>query len=64
MPSIVQSLILVYSRFLVKFPIDTLNFLIKSHVDNRVVLKVLIDKWLLYQQLFRGIILKIYQLKL
>ena len=54
MPSIVQSLILVYSRFLVKFPIDTLNFLIKIQVENRVGLKVLIDKWLLHQPLFRG----------
>ena len=54
MPSIVQSLILVYSRFLVKFPIDTLNFLIQIQVENRVGLKVLIDKWLLHQPLFRG----------
>ena len=54
MPSIVQSLILVYSRFIVKFPIDTLNFLISIQVENRVGLKVLIDKWLLHQPLFRG----------
>ena len=49
MPSIVQSLILVYSRFIVKYPIDTLNFLISIQVENRVGLKVLIDKWLLHQ---------------
>ena len=36
MPSIVQSLILVYSRFIVKYPIDTLNFLISIQVENRV----------------------------
>ena len=54
MPSIVQSLILVYSRFIVKFPVDTLNFLISIQVENRVGLKVLIDKWLLHQPLFRG----------
>lgn len=54
MPSIVQSLILVYSRFLTKFPVDTLNFLISIQVENRVGLKVLIDKWLLHQPLFRG----------
>ena len=54
MPSIVQSLILVYSRFIVKYPIDTLNFLISIQVENRVGLKVLIDKWLLHQPLFRG----------
>ena len=54
MPSIVQSLILVYSRFIVKYPIDTLNFIISIQVENRVGLKVLIDKWLLHQPLFRG----------
>ena len=54
MPSIVQSLILVFSRFIVKYPIDTLNFLISIQVENRVGLKVLIDKWLLHQPLFRG----------
>ena len=54
MPSIVQSLILVYSRFIVKFPIDTINFLTTIQVENRVGLKVLIDKWLLHQPLFRG----------
>ena len=54
MPSIVQSLILVYSRFIVKYPIDTINFLISIQIENRVGLKVLIDKWLLHQPLFRG----------
>jgi len=54
MPSIVQSLILVYSRFIVKYPIDTINFLTTIQVENRVGLKVLIDKWLLHQPLFRG----------
>ena len=54
MPSIVQSLILVYSRFMIKFPIDTLNFLTTIQVENRLGLKVLIDKWLLHQPLFRG----------
>ncbi len=37
-----------------KYPIDTLNFLISIQVENRVGLKVLIDKWLLHQPLFRG----------
>ena len=54
MPSIVQSLILVYSRFIVKFPIDTINFLTSIQVENRIGLKVLVDKWLLHQPLFRG----------
>ena len=54
MPSIVQSLILVYSRFIVKYPIDTINFLTSIQVENRIGLKVLIDKWLLHQPLFRG----------
>ena len=53
MPSIVQSLILVYSRFIVKFPIDTINFLTTIQVENRIGLKVLIDKWLLHQPLIK-----------
>jgi hypothetical protein len=34
--------------------VDTLDFLTKIQVENRVGLKVLIDKWLLHQPLFRG----------
>jgi len=54
MPSIVQSLVLVYSRLIVLYPGDMIKFLINFSVENRVGLKVLIDKWLLHQPLFRG----------
>jgi hypothetical protein len=54
MPSIVQSLVVVFSRFLNLFPREILKFLTSIQVENRVGLKVLIDKWLLHQPLFRG----------
>lgn len=54
MPSIVQSLVLVYSRFFTLYPNDILSFLTKIQVENKVGLKILIDKWLLHQPLFRG----------
>jgi importin-9 len=54
MPSIVQSLVVVFSRFLNLFPKEILKFLTSIQVENRVGLKVLIDKWLLHQPLFRG----------
>ena len=54
MPSIVQSLVVVYSRFFNLFPNDILKFLTSIQVENKVGLKILIDKWLLHQPLFRG----------
>lgn len=54
MPSIVQSLILNFSRFLIIYPNEIINFLTKFHIENKVGLKILIDKWLLHQPLFRG----------
>lgn len=54
MPSIVQSLVLVFSRLIVLYPKDILNYLTSIQVENKVGLKVLIDKWLLHQPLFRG----------
>lgn len=54
MPSIVQSLVLMYSRLLILYPEDLLKFLIRFQVENKAGLKVLIDKWLLHQPLFRG----------
>lgn len=54
MPSIVQSLVLIFSRLINLYPNDILNFLSKFQVENKVGLKVLIDKWLLHQPLFRG----------
>lgn len=54
MPSVVQSMVLVYSRLILLYPEDILEFLNTFTVENRVGLKVLIDKWLLHQPLFRG----------
>jgi hypothetical protein len=54
MPSVVQSLVLNFSRFLIIYPNDILLFLTKFQVENKVGLKILIDKWLLHQPLFRG----------
>ena len=54
MPSIVQSLILNFSRFLIIYPNDILKFLTQFQIENKVGLKILIDKWLLHQPLFRG----------
>lgn len=54
MPSVVQSMVLVYSRLLIIYPQDIFSFLTNFTVENRVGLKVLIDKWLLHQPLFRG----------
>lgn len=54
MPSIVQSLVLIFSRLIVKHTEQILNFLINFEVEYRSGLKVLIDKWLLHQPLFRG----------
>lgn len=54
MPSIVQSLVLVFARFINLFPVETIQFLTDFTVENRVGLKVLVDKWLLHQPLMRG----------
>jgi hypothetical protein len=54
MPSIVQSMVLVYSRLLIIYPSEIFKFLTTFTVENRIGLKVLIDKWLLHQPLFRG----------
>ncbi|CAD8134500.1 unnamed protein product [Paramecium pentaurelia] len=54
MPSTVQSLVLVYARMIIEKPKESINFLTSWSIDNRMALKVLIDKWLLQQPLFRG----------
>jgi hypothetical protein len=54
MPSIVQSLVLVFARLMNLYPKDILNYLTSIQVENKVGLKILIDKWLLHQPLFRG----------
>jgi hypothetical protein len=63
MPSIVQSLILVFARLLNLYPKDILNYLTSIQVENKVGLKILIDKWLLHQPLFRGNYLKNLSIK-
>ena len=54
MPSTVQPLVLVYARMINQNPKDSIAFLTSWSIDNRMALKVLIDKWLLQQPLFRG----------
>jgi hypothetical protein len=63
MPSIVQSLVLIFSRLINLYPHDILKFLTDFQVENKVGLKVLIDKWLLHQPLFRGTYFKNVSIK-
>ena len=48
MPSIVQSLVMVYCRLIIKYPNEIISFLSQVSIENRAGLKVLIDKWLLH----------------
>lgn len=54
MPSILQSLVLVYARLIHTNPKEIVELLSETSVDNRISLKVVLDKWLLQQPLFRG----------
>ena len=54
MPSVVQSLVDLFAHLLVKNPKDMLGLLTETSVDNRISLKILLDRWLLHQPLFRG----------
>ena len=54
MPSIVQGLALVFARMINFNTKETLKFLTSFSIENRIGLKVLIDKWLLHQPLFKG----------
>lgn len=54
MPSVVQSMVIVYARLFIHYPEDIFSFLMSFTIENRVGLKVLIDKWLLHRPLFRG----------
>ena len=54
MPSIVQSLVMVYSRLIIKYPNEIVSFLSQVSIENRPGLKVLIDKWLLHLPRFSG----------
>lgn len=53
-PTIVQSLVLVYARLFHTNPDKIIQFLSETSVNNKISLKVLLDKWLLHQPLFRG----------
>lgn len=53
-PSIVQGLVLVYARLIQTNPMDMVNFLASYSYENKMALKILIDKWLLQQPIFRG----------
>ena len=54
LPSTLQSLVLIYARLLHIYPTEIVELLSETTVDNRMSLKVLLDKWLLQQPLFRG----------
>lgn len=54
MPSVVQSLAALFARLLLKNPKDMLGLLTETSIDNRISLKILLDRWLLHQPLFRG----------
>lgn len=58
MPSIVQSLVLVFSRLLIQNPSKVMEYLRNASIEGRPALKILIDKWLLHQPLFRGVYFK------
>lgn len=69
-PSVIQSLVLVYARIInqgvtpeKQFVLtgeqetrakDVVDFLSSFSIENRMGLKILVDKWLLQQSLFRG----------
>ena len=54
MPSALQSLVLVFARLIQTNPAEIVELLSETSVDNRISLKVVLDKWLLQQPLFRG----------
>lgn len=54
MPSIVQSLVLIFAKLIVLHPHEILSFLTDTSHESRISLKILLDKWLLHQPLFRG----------
>ena len=54
MPSICQSFILVFSTMINTNTLETIDFLTSFSIENKLAIKILLDKWLLYQHLFRG----------
>jgi len=63
MPSVVQSMVIVYARLFILYPQDIFSLLMSFTIENRIGLKVLIDKWLLHQPLFRGAYFKNISIK-
>jgi hypothetical protein len=47
MPNIVQSLILIIARLIQTNPKPIVTFLSETSIDNRISLKIVLDKWLL-----------------
>ena len=54
MPTTLQSLVLIFARLIQTNPKEIVELLSETSVDNRISLKVVLDKWLLQQPLFRG----------
>lgn len=54
MPSILQTLVLIFARLIQTNPKEIIEFLSETSIDNRICLKIVLDKWLLQQALFRG----------
>jgi hypothetical protein len=54
MPSVVQSLVLIFGKLILLHPKEILSFLTDTSFESRISLKILLDKWLLHQPLFRG----------
>ena len=47
MPSIVQTLVLIFARLILSNPNEIVTFLTDTSIDNRISLKIVLDKWLL-----------------
>jgi hypothetical protein len=47
MPSIVQSLVLIFARLMNSHPKEIVELLSETSIDNRISLKIVLDKWLL-----------------
>lgn len=47
MPSIVQSLVLIFARLIHTNPKEIVELLSETSIDNRISLKIVLDKWLL-----------------
>ena len=47
MPSIVQSLVLIFARLIQTNPAEIIEFLVTTSIENRICLKIVLDKWFL-----------------